>query len=256
MPGKVKSLVKLLFKAEFPLGLKKIDDLIPGHFLGVRSHTAKKSVGTLIGFVFSFRDMNDSDIFDKLNGYRNGGLAVVGNILILGADLVVGLYTDNRAVVGDTDEYSSSRRICKGGDFPGKRGVNPFLEFDQLAFALLDDIIQFLAGHGRFYPRFLSFFRFHRLYPFAWRQPIQVQCAVRLLSGSSTYLNRTLFACHTFFHLHNDPVLPFLSSPLTKTRRAPAYRRSGAPKRNPDPRGSARRRPAALSCRGSGRAHG
>ncbi|MFH2121575.1 MAG: hypothetical protein ABIJ25_14445 [Pseudomonadota bacterium] len=125
--------------------------------MGVRSHAAKKTVGTLIGFVFTFGYMNDGDIFDNINGYRNRGLAIVGNILNLRAYFVVGLYTDNGAVVGDTDEYPSSGCICKGTDLTGKRGANPFLEFDEIAFALLNDIIQFLACHESFCLRFLSF---------------------------------------------------------------------------------------------------
>jgi len=120
MPGKVESLVKLLFKAEFPLCLKKIGDLIPGHFLGVRSHADEEPVGALIRFVFALGDIDDCNIFKKIDCYRNRRLAVVCDILYLGTSLVIGRNTGDGSFVGDADKDSSAGGIGKGSNLSGK----------------------------------------------------------------------------------------------------------------------------------------
>ena len=150
MLGKVKCPMKLLFKADFPFGLEKIGDLIPGHFLGVRSHADEEPVGALIRFVFALGDIDDGNIFKKIDCYRNRRLAVVCDILNLGTSPVIGRNTGDGSFVGDADKNSSAGGIGKGSNLSGKLDTYPLFEFDEIAFAFLNNIVKFLVCHAWF----------------------------------------------------------------------------------------------------------
>lgn len=121
--------------------LEELPDFVSSQLLGGCSLTQEEPLSALDRFVLALPNGDHEDAIDGLHQHLHRRVAVAGDVLYLGPQVVRVVDAHHAAVVPNAQQNPASSAIGHGDHFPGKPSRQPLLELQHGAFALLEEDI-------------------------------------------------------------------------------------------------------------------
>jgi hypothetical protein len=129
-------------EADASLAAEEVTDLGPGEFLGDGALPPEEAVAALDRLGVALADRHHRDFSDTLQENLDRRVAVAGDVLDAGPQLVRVADPCDRAVVADAEQNLSAQGVGQGHELAGKGGGKALLVFEQSPFAFLEQDLE------------------------------------------------------------------------------------------------------------------